>query len=163
LVFSRGTDYDIMVVADETGDSGDYISYHTWDPKIVAGTQGLIAASWHPTLDAWGSAQLQSRFHKLAKCGMRPIDYHAWVAVRAVGEAVTGVKTAELRSVWAFMLGSEFGTSGLQGSSRELPPLGPSIASTHCYRPTEGLGSLIAATRLSSSANAFRYPRRGST
>ena len=43
LVFTRGLDYDIMVVADEAADFGDYISYRTWDPRLVAGTQGLVA------------------------------------------------------------------------------------------------------------------------
>ena len=105
LVFTRGVDYDIMVVADEAGDFGDYIPYHTWDPKQVAGTQGLIAASWHPTQDAWGSAQLQNRFLKLAKRRMGPLDYQAWTAVRAIGEAATRAKTADPRGL-ASLLGS---------------------------------------------------------
>ena len=82
----------MMVVADEAGDFGDYISYRTWDPKLVAGTQGLIAASWHPTQYAWGAEQLQDRFLRLAKRHMRPIDYQAWMAVRAIGEAVVHVQ-----------------------------------------------------------------------
>ena len=55
LIFSQGVSYDVMVVADEAGDFGDYISYRTWDPKLLTGTQGLIAASWHPTQYAGGA------------------------------------------------------------------------------------------------------------
>ena len=115
LVFTRGINYDIMVVADEAGDFGDYIPYHTWDPKLVAGTQGLVATSWHPTLDAWGSAQLQNRFYKLAKRRMRPIDYQAWTAERAIAEAVTRARTVDPRQVAAFMVGSDFQLAAFKG------------------------------------------------
>lgn len=115
LVFSRGVDYDIMVVADEEADFGDYVSYRTWDPKLIAGTQGLIAASWHRAQDAWGSAQLQSRFFKSAKRTMRPIDYQAWAAMRAVGEAVTRAKTADPAAVAQFMLGPTFQLAAFKG------------------------------------------------
>lgn len=115
LVFSRGTDYDIMVVADEEADFGDYLSYRAWDPKIIAGTQGLIAASWHRAQDAWGSAQLQSRFFKRAKRTMRPIDYQAWVAVRAVGEAVTRTKSADPAAISAFLVDPKFQLAAFKG------------------------------------------------
>ncbi|CAM5767319.1 hypothetical protein LMIY3S_02121 [Labrys miyagiensis] len=115
LVFSRGVDYDIMVVADEEGDFGDYVSYRTWDPKLIAGTQGLIATSWHRAQDAWGSAQLQSRFFKTAKRTMRPVDYQAWAAVRAVGEAITRAKSTDPAAVAQFMLGPTFQLAAFKG------------------------------------------------
>ncbi len=115
LVFTRGVDYDIMVVADEAGDFGDYIPYHTWDPKQVAGTQGLVAASWHPTQDAWGSAQLQNRFLKLAKRRMGPLDYQAWTAVRAIGEAATRAKTADPRALASLMGSGAFDLAAFKG------------------------------------------------
>jgi ABC transporter substrate binding protein (PQQ-dependent alcohol dehydrogenase system) len=87
LVFTRGVDYDIAIVADEAGDFGDYVAFRTWDPRPVAGTQGLIATTWHATLEAWGAAQAQNRFFRLAGRNMRPADYQVWAAVRAVGEA----------------------------------------------------------------------------
>jgi ABC transporter substrate binding protein (PQQ-dependent alcohol dehydrogenase system) len=115
LVFTRGTDYDIMIVADEQGDFGDYISYHTWDPKLVAGTQGLIAASWHRAQDAWGAAQLQSRFLRAAKRYMRPLDYQAWTAVRAIGEAVTRTKGADPAAIARFLTSPEFELAAFKG------------------------------------------------
>ena len=115
LVFTRGIDYDIMIVADEAGDFGDYIPYHTWDPKQVAGTQGLIAASWHSTQDAWGSAQLQNRFLKLAKRRMGPLDYQAWTAVRAIGEAATRGKTSDPRALAALLGGGSFDLAAFKG------------------------------------------------
>lgn len=115
LVFSRGVDYDIMLVADEEADFGDYLSYRTWDPKVIAGTQGLIATSWHRAQDAWGSAQLQSRFFKRAKRTMRPIDYQAWVAVRAVGEAVTRTKSADPAAISTFLVDPKFQLAAFKG------------------------------------------------
>src|SRR5215212_9923433 len=33
LVFTRGVDYDVALVADEAADWGDYLAYRTWDPR----------------------------------------------------------------------------------------------------------------------------------
>jgi len=122
LVFTRGTDYDIMVVADEAADFGDYISYRTWDPKLVAGTQGLIAASWHRAQDAWGSAQLQSRFFKEAKRTMRPADYQAWTAIRAVGEAVTRTRSADTKAVAGYLDGPKLQLAAFKGTPVSFRP-----------------------------------------
>lgn len=54
MVFTRGLDYDLAIVADEAGDWGDYVPFRTVDPRPVAGTQGLIATTWHPMLETWG-------------------------------------------------------------------------------------------------------------
>ncbi|WP_298964138.1 ABC transporter substrate-binding protein [uncultured Methylobacterium sp.] len=95
LVFTRGLDYDVAVVADEAGDFGDYVPFHTADPRPVAGTQGLAPVTWHPTLEVWGAAQAQNRFRRFAGRLMRPLDYQVWAAVRAVGEAAMQAKTVE--------------------------------------------------------------------
>ena len=91
-MFSRGVDADVIVVADEANDFGTYIAFRTYEPRLVVGTQGLTAATWHPAQDAYGSAQLQSRFLRSASRTMRPVDYQAWVAARMIGEATTRTK-----------------------------------------------------------------------
>jgi ABC transporter substrate binding protein (PQQ-dependent alcohol dehydrogenase system) len=122
LALSQGVAYDIMVVADEEDDFGDYIPYHTWDAKLLSGTQGLVAASWHETQFAWGAEQLQDRFLRLAKRHMRPIDYQAWVATRSIGEAVTHVNSADARSLSAYMLGLDFGLAAFKGVAVSFRP-----------------------------------------
>ncbi len=92
MVFTRGLDYDMAVVADEEGDWGDYVPYRTVDPRPVGGTQGLTPTTWSPVLETWGAAQAQNRFRRMAGRLMRPLDYQAWVAVRTVGDAVTAKK-----------------------------------------------------------------------
>jgi ABC transporter substrate binding protein (PQQ-dependent alcohol dehydrogenase system) len=115
LVFTRGVDYDVAVVADESGDFGDYIPYRTWDPRPVAGTQALVASSWHSAHEYWGAAQLQNRFRRAADRAMRPLDYQAWVAVRAIGEAATRVRGSDPREIARFMLGPDFNLAAFKG------------------------------------------------
>ena len=122
LVFTRGVDYDMAIVADEAGDFGDYIPYRTWDPRPVGGTQGLVPSSWHATHEAWGAAQLQNRFRRAAQRVMRPIDYQAWVAVRAVGEATTRLPDAGPKDAGRFMLGESFDLAAFKGVPLSFRP-----------------------------------------
>ncbi len=115
LVFTRDVDYQVLVVADEAGDFGDYLPYRTWNPLIVAGTQGLTATTWHPTLEAWGAAQAQNRFHQLANRPMRPLDYQAWMAVRAIGEAITRGARADAADIRRALLDQQFGLPAYKG------------------------------------------------
>ena len=115
LVFTRGVDYDVAIVADEAGEFGDYVPYRTWDPRPVAGTQGLAPSSWHSTHEFWGAAQLQNRFRRGADRAMRPVDYQAWVAVRAIGEAVTRLRQTDPREIGRFMLGPDLNLAAFKG------------------------------------------------
>ena len=122
LVFTRGVDYDVLLVADEAGDFGDYIPFRTWDPRPVAGTQGLIATTWHPTLEVWGAAQAQNRFRRQNNRVMRPLDHQVWMAVRAVGDAVTRTKAVDAAAVTGFMLGPDFGLPAYKGVPLSFRP-----------------------------------------
>ncbi len=115
LIFTRGTDADMIVVADEAGKFGDYIQYHTAEPKLVGGTQGLIPATWSRVLDAWGSAQLQSRFVRTNKRPMRSIDYQAWEAVRIIGEAATRAKSGDPKTVADYIVRPDFQIAAFKG------------------------------------------------
>ena len=44
--FTQGISYDVLVVADEKNEFGDQLSYRTFDPRPVAGTQGLVPTAW---------------------------------------------------------------------------------------------------------------------
>jgi ABC transporter substrate binding protein (PQQ-dependent alcohol dehydrogenase system) len=115
-VFTQGgPNYDIVVVADETEVFGPYHPYRTWDPRPVAGTAGLTAMSWHPAHEQWGATQMQNRFQRFAKRFMLPLDYQAWVAVRAVGEATTRVGSGEFGPVNAFLRSDDFGLAAFKG------------------------------------------------
>lgn len=108
-------DYDVLVVADEIHDFGRYILYNTWEARPVTGSEGLTAVTWAPVVEQWGAAQLQSRFEDDAKRQMRPEDYAAWAAVRAIGEAVTRTQSGDPETLRAFMLSDDFELAGFKG------------------------------------------------
>ncbi len=122
LTFSRGVDADMIVVADEAEDFGDYILYRTSEPRLVAGTQGLIPVSWHPTHTAYGAEQLQNRFVRMTKRRMRPIDYQAWIAVRAIGEAVTELRDADPQKIANTLQGPNFTLAIFKGAAASFRP-----------------------------------------
>jgi len=109
-------DYDVLLVADAADDFARYISYNTWRPRPVAGSEGLRPVTWHRVVEAWGAAQLQSRFEKLAERPMQDRDYAAWAALRAIGEAVTRTGAADAETLRAFMLSQEFELAGFKGA-----------------------------------------------
>ena len=108
-------DYDVLIVADENEVFGPYLPYRSWDPRPVAGTAGLKAMSWHPAHEQWGATQMQNRFQRFAKRFMLPLDYQAWVAVRAIGEGVTRTGSAELGPVNAYIRSDKFDLAAFKG------------------------------------------------
>jgi ABC transporter substrate binding protein (PQQ-dependent alcohol dehydrogenase system) len=115
-VFTQGApSYDVLVVADEKEVFGPYLPYRIWDPRPVAGTAGLQAMSWHPAHEQWGATQMQNRFQRFAKRFMLPVDYQAWVAVRAVGESASRVGSGDFAKVDAFLRGDEFDLAAFKG------------------------------------------------
>jgi ABC transporter substrate binding protein (PQQ-dependent alcohol dehydrogenase system) len=122
LVLTRGVDADVIWVADEAGDFGDYLLYHTADPKLVVGTQGLVASTWHRAHDVWGAAQLHNRFARRAGRPMRPLDYQAWAAVRGVGEAVTRIGSGEPRELASYLASGDFELAAFKGAGLSFRP-----------------------------------------
>lgn len=109
-------DYDVLIVADERGEFGEYLDYRTWLPRPVAGTQGLIATSWHWTHEQWGAVQLQNRFKDKNSRRMEEEDYAGYLAVRAIGEAATRAKSNELKPVKDYILSTAFALQGYKGN-----------------------------------------------
>ncbi len=114
-VFTQDVDYDVLIVADEIGEFGEYLMYRTWTPRPVAGTQGLVPTSWDRAHERWGAAQLQSRFLKTFKRRMNRLDYTVWAAVRAVGEGATRAASTEFQDIADYILGAKFGLAGFKG------------------------------------------------
>lgn len=108
-------DYDVLVVADEQGLFGEYLSYRTWLPRLVIGTQGLIATAWHRTHEQWGAVQMQNRFKDYAGRWMEEEDYGAYLAVRAIGEAATRTQSNKVGALKAYLLSDEFALQGYKG------------------------------------------------
>jgi ABC transporter substrate binding protein (PQQ-dependent alcohol dehydrogenase system) len=114
-VFTQFDDYDVLLVADEQDEFGEYLSYRTTRPRPVAGTQGLHPTSWHRTQEQWGATQIQRRFSRLAGRSMTELDYAAWAAVRSLGEAVTNTGSKEPGILKDYILSEKFKLAGFKG------------------------------------------------
>ncbi|SJM89602.1 ABC transporter substrate-binding protein [Crenothrix polyspora] len=114
-VFTQVDDYDVLVVADEQAQFGEYLAYRTWNARPVIGTQGLIATAWHKTHEQWGAVQIQNRFKEAAGRWMEEQDYAAYLAVRALGEAATRTKSNTLKDIKAYLLSDAFALQGYKG------------------------------------------------
>ncbi len=121
-VFTQGVDYDVLVVADEQGWFGEYLSYRTWKPRPVIGTQGLVPTSWHRTHEQWGAVQIQNRFKEQAGRWMEEEDYGAYLAIRAIGEAATRLQSAEVKVIKEYLLSDQLALQGYKGRSLSFRP-----------------------------------------
>ena len=108
-------DYDVLIAADEADVFGEYLPYRTWDARPVVGSVGLVPSAWSRVHEQWGGTQVQRRFEKFAGRPMTERDYGAWVAVRAIGEAVTRTKTADPAALHDYMLSDEFEVAAFKG------------------------------------------------
>jgi ABC transporter substrate binding protein (PQQ-dependent alcohol dehydrogenase system) len=113
--FTQGVDYDVLLIADEDRDFGQYFLFNTWLPRPVAGSHGLRPVAWSRVVEQWGAAQLQRRFHKIAGRDMTSVDYAAWAAVRSVGVAVTRLRTLDVDKLGAFIRSPRFELGGFKG------------------------------------------------
>lgn len=121
-LFTQGVTYDVLIVADELGDFGEYLPYQTWDPRPVAGTQGLVPTAWHRVVEAFGAAQLQNRFDAQAGRTMTSRDYAAWAAARSVGEAATRTKAGADGDMAAFIRDPAFQLAAFKGRRLSYRP-----------------------------------------
>jgi ABC transporter substrate binding protein (PQQ-dependent alcohol dehydrogenase system) len=120
--FTQGISYDVLVVADEEDEFGDDLPYRTFDPRPVAGTQGLVPTAWARPHEQWGATQLQDRFRRLAQRWMTDRDYAAWMAVRAIGEAASRTQSADPAVISAFIRSKRFELAGYKGARLSFRP-----------------------------------------
>jgi ABC transporter substrate binding protein (PQQ-dependent alcohol dehydrogenase system) len=115
-LFTQTAEYDVVLVADERGDFGEYVPYQTWYPRPVAGTQGLTPTGWHKTVETYGAAQLQKRFEAAAGRWMNDRDFAAWMAVRSIASAVTRQRGTDAMQIRELELGDNLPLDGFKGS-----------------------------------------------
>lgn len=114
--FTQFKEHDVIIVADERDEFGEYLTYRATQPRPVTGTQGLIPTSWHRTQEQWGATQIQRRFLKLAGRTMTERDYAAWLAMRAYSEAVTNTTSTDPAVIREFLLSDRLKLAGFKGT-----------------------------------------------
>ena len=113
--------YDILVVADETQLFGPLLPYRGGgQPQIVAGTTGLTATTWSPGHEKWGATQANNNFEKDFGRLMLPIDHQAYIAARAIGEAVTRNPKNDFATVSAFIHGPKLQLAPFKGIKQQF-------------------------------------------
>lgn len=124
-LLTAGVDYDTVFVADSDGEFARRVPYATPRPRPVVGSEGLVATAWHWSWERHGAPQLNSRYEKQAGHRMSEAGWAAWVAVKAVVEAIQrtsdtkGVDFARLR---AYLLGPEITIDGFKGNRLSFRP-----------------------------------------
>jgi len=113
--FTQVGDYDILIVADEQDEFGEYLSYRTYLPRPVGGTQGLSSAAWSGVHEQWGATQFQRRFQEKHGRWMTDRDYSAWLAVRTIGEAATRTAGNQVDRLQAYILSPDFNLAAFKG------------------------------------------------
>ncbi|WP_434697619.1 ABC transporter substrate-binding protein [Pseudomonas sp. Z1-14] len=121
-LFTQTAEYDVVLVADERGDFGEYVPYQTWYPRPVAGTQGLTPTGWHKTVETYGAAQLQKRFEALAGRWMNDRDFAAWIAVRSIAAAVGKLRRDDPFAIRQLALGDQLPLDGFKGRKLSYRP-----------------------------------------
>lgn len=123
-VFTQNArDHDVLVVADESDVFGAYLPYRTWDARPVAGTAGLVPSSWHGAHEQWGATQFQNRFDRIANSRkIRPVDFHAWLALRVIGEAAQRERTADFAKLRDYIRGPKLSVAAFKGQALTFRP-----------------------------------------
>jgi ABC transporter substrate binding protein (PQQ-dependent alcohol dehydrogenase system) len=121
-LFTQTAEYDVVLVADERGDFGEYVPYQTWYPRPVAGTQGLTPVGWHKTVETYGAAQLQKRFEALAGRWMNDRDFAAWIAVRSIASAVGKLRQADAMAIRQLEISDQLPLDGFKGRKLSYRP-----------------------------------------
>jgi ABC transporter substrate binding protein (PQQ-dependent alcohol dehydrogenase system) len=121
-LFTQTAEYDVVLVADERGDFGEYVPYQTWYPRPVAGTQGLTPVGWHKTVETYGAAQLQKRFEALTGRWMNDRDFAAWIAVRSIASAVSKLRQVDPMAIRTLEISDQLPLDGFKGRKLSYRP-----------------------------------------
>jgi ABC transporter substrate binding protein (PQQ-dependent alcohol dehydrogenase system) len=111
----RAEEHDVVIAADRSDVVAVHLPYHTWEPRPVAGSAGMVPQSWHPSHEAWGATQFQTRFERQAGRPAQAEDYQTWMAVRALGEAATRTQGGDFATIHDFVLSDKFDLAAFKG------------------------------------------------
>lgn len=123
LMTAAAPAYDVVFVADATGEFDRYVAYRTAAPRPVVGTAGLPPQAWHWSWDRDGALQLQHRFEALAL--PRRMNGPAWkahAAVKAVTQAALRTDAGDPRAMDAHPRGGDLRPDASKGAPMSFRP-----------------------------------------
>jgi ABC transporter substrate binding protein (PQQ-dependent alcohol dehydrogenase system) len=115
--------YDVVYVADSSGEFGRYVPYQTSLPRPVVGSAGLTPTAWSWSWGRDAAVQLQHRYEELSPGRrMNGADWAAWEAVKAVTEASVRSKSTEFDTVKTFLLSDKLTLDTVKGNPGSFRP-----------------------------------------
>lgn len=121
-LLTAGSDYDAIFVADSDGEFARGVPYRSVHPRPVVGSEGLVAEAWHWAWERHGAPQLTSRMIKQADRHPGSADWAAWMAVKAVVEAVVRTENAPFPKLVAYLAGEDITLDGFKGNRLGFRP-----------------------------------------
>lgn len=115
LLLTAGSNYDAVWVVDSDGEFARSLPYATAAARPVVGDAGLVALAWHGQFERFGAPQLSRRFFKIAKRPMVDQDWAAWLAGRAMANAISST-VANLTKADAAALKESLAKASIDGS-----------------------------------------------
>lgn len=115
-LLSAGPDYDVVFVADADGEFARGVPYATVRSRPVVGAEGLAALAWHWSWERHGAPQLSGRLERQASRRMADPDWAAWIAVKAVVEALQRTETTDFEVLSGFIRGEDIILDGFKGN-----------------------------------------------
>jgi ABC transporter substrate binding protein (PQQ-dependent alcohol dehydrogenase system) len=117
VLMTGGVRYDVVYVADSSGEFGRYVLYETSLPRPVVGTAGLVPTAWSWSWDRDAAVQLQHRYERISPPRrMNGADWAAWEAVKAVTQAVMRTRLTAFDAVKAFLLSDQLTLDTVKGN-----------------------------------------------
>lgn len=121
-LLTAGDDYDAVFVADSEGEFARTVPYQTVRPRPVVGSEGLTATAWSWAWERHGAPQLNTRFEKQAGRRMGESDWAAWLAGKAVVEAMQRTNSSDFARVAAYLRGNDVTLDGFKGNRLSFRP-----------------------------------------
>lgn len=116
-LMTGGARYDVVYVADSSGEFGRYVPYQTNMPRPVVGSAGLMPTAWSWSWNRDAAVQMQHRFERLSPPRrMNGADWAAWEAVKAVTEAVMRTQSTAFDTLKAFLLSDRLNLDTVKGN-----------------------------------------------
>jgi len=122
LLTQSAPQHDVVFVADEGENFGEYLLFRTVEPRPIVGTHGLVAVAWHRAFEEYAAMQMQNRFEKRVGRIMTERDYTGWLAVRIFGEAVTRTGETQFAALRSYLLSDKFEVAGFKGEGMTFRP-----------------------------------------
>jgi ABC transporter substrate binding protein (PQQ-dependent alcohol dehydrogenase system) len=121
-LLTAGSDADVIMVIDSDGEFARAVPYQTQQPQLVVGAAGLIPDWWHWSWTRHGAPQLNDRFFRTTGRLMTGYDWSAWMAVKAIAEAVLRTRGHEFGRIRRFIRSPQLVLDGFKGYQLDFRP-----------------------------------------